>query len=47
LTQFSPSTSKLRGFSPFNQIVLSLVDVSNVFHDSFLDNIQAKMCQTV
>jgi len=33
------------GFSPFNKILLSLFDVSNVFQDSFLANIEAEMCQ--
>jgi len=28
--------------SYFNQILLSLFDTSNVFHDSFLANIEAK-----
>jgi len=47
LTQFSPSTSKLHEFSPFNQILLSLFDVSNVFYNSFLANIEARMHQMV
>jgi len=34
LYQFSPSFFKMREFSPFNQILLSLSDVSNTFHDS-------------
>jgi len=29
-------------FSPFNQILLNLFDVSNVFHDSFLATIEAE-----
>ena len=32
--QFSHSSFKMREFSPFNQILLSLYDVSNTFHDS-------------
>ena len=32
--QFSPSSFKMREFSPFNQIWLSLSDVSSTFHDS-------------
>ena len=35
--QFSPSSLKLREFSPFNQLLLSLSDVSSAFHDSMLD----------
>jgi len=35
------------GFSHFNQILLSLFDVSNVFYDNIWVNIEAKMCQTV
>jgi len=27
--------------------LLSLIEVSNVFHDSFLAKIEAKMCETV
>jgi len=27
--------------------LLSLFDISNVFHDSLLANIEVKMCQTV
>jgi len=34
LDQFSPSYFKIRGFSPFNQILLSLFDISNTFHNS-------------
>jgi len=33
-------------FSPFNKILLSLFDVSNVFQDSLLVNIEVEMCQT-
>jgi len=33
------------GFSPFNKILLSLFNVSNVSQDSFLANIEAEMCQ--
>jgi len=43
LAQFSPSTSKLREFSPYNPTLLSLFDVSNAFHDRFLVNIEAKI----
>jgi len=32
--QFSPSSSKMREFSSFNQILLSLSDISSAFHDS-------------
>jgi len=39
--------SKLSGFNPFNQILLSIFDVSNAFYDSFLVNFETKMCQTV
>jgi len=34
LYQFSPSSFKMREFSHFNQILLSLFDVSSTFHDS-------------
>jgi len=34
LYQFSPSSFKMREFNPFNQILLSLYDVSSTFHDS-------------
>jgi len=34
LYQFSPSSLKVREFSAFNQILLSLSDVSSAFHDS-------------
>ena len=32
--QFSPSSFKMYEFSPFNQILLSLSDISSAFHDS-------------
>jgi len=35
----------MREFSHFNQILLSLVNVSNAFYDNFWVNIEAKMCQ--
>jgi len=47
LNQFSPSSFEIRGFSPFNQILLSLFDISSAFHNSIWFNIKAKMCQTV
>jgi len=47
LDQFSSSSFEIRGFSSFNQILLSLFDISIVFHNSILLNIKAKMCQTV
>jgi len=31
--QFSPSSFEIRGFSPFNQILLGLFDVSYAFQD--------------
>jgi len=37
----------MRGFSPFNQILLSLFDVSNAFLYNIWVNIKAKMCETV
>jgi len=40
LVQFSSSTLKLCGFSPFNQI-------SYAFHDSLFVYIETKMCQMV
>jgi len=33
LNQFIPSYLKLRGFSPFNQILLDLFDVTYAFQD--------------
>jgi len=42
---FSPPTLQMFGFSHFNKILLSLFDVSNVFQDSFLANIEAEMYQ--
>jgi len=33
LNQFSPSSFKIRRFSPFNQNLLGLFDVSYAFHD--------------
>jgi len=35
------------GFSPSNQILFSSFDVSDVFHDSLLVNIEAEICQTM
>jgi len=32
--QFSPSSFEIREFSPFNQILLGLFDVSYAFQDS-------------
>jgi len=37
----------MRRFSPFNQILLSLFDISNTFYDNILVNIKEKMCQMV
>jgi len=34
LDQVSPSSFKIRKFNFFNQILLSLIDISNVFHNS-------------
>jgi len=47
LAQFSPLTLELWCFSRFNQILLSLFDISNVFHNNFLVNLETKMYQTV
>jgi len=33
LNQFSPSSFEIRGFSPFNQILLGLFDISYAFQD--------------
>ena len=35
LDQFSPSSFEICGFSSFNQILLSLFDISSVFHNVF------------
>jgi len=34
LEQFSHSSSEIREFSSFNQILLNLFDISNVFYNS-------------
>jgi len=34
LNQFSPLSFEIYEFSHFNQILLSLFDISNVFHNS-------------
>jgi len=47
LDQFSPPSLEMRRFSPFNQILLSLFDISSAFHNSIWLNIKAKICQTV
>jgi len=47
LNQFSPLSFEIRGFSPFNQILLNLFDLSSTFHNIIWFNIKAKMCQTV
>jgi len=47
LNQFSPSSFEICGFSPFNQILLSLFGISSAFHNNIWLNIKAKMCQTV
>jgi len=39
LIQFIPSTLVLNEFNYLNMILLSLFNVSNMFHDSFLTNI--------
>jgi len=36
----------MREFNPFNQILLSLFDISSTFHNSIWLNMQ-KMCQTI
>jgi len=45
LTQFSPPILQMFGLSLLNKNLLSLFDVSNLFQDSFLANIETKMCQ--
>jgi len=45
--QFSFSSFKICGFSLFNQILFSLVDISSAFHNSIWLNIKTKMCETV
>jgi len=47
LDQFSISSLETRGFSSFNQILLSLFDISSTFHNSIWLNIKTKMCQTI
>jgi len=47
LDQFSPLFFKIREFSYFNPILLNLVGISKVFHNSIWLNIKAKICQTI
>jgi len=47
LVQFSPQILQMFEFSLFNQIVLSLFNISNEFEDNFLANIEVTVCQTV
>jgi len=47
LDQFSHSSFEIRGFSPFNQILLGLFDILNAFHNNILVNIKTKMCQII
>jgi len=47
LNQLSPSSFEIHGFSHFNQILLSLFDISSTFHNSIWLNIKAKICPTV
>jgi len=47
LDQFSTLFFEIREFSPFNQILLSLFDISSTFHNSIWLNIKVKMCQRV
>jgi len=47
LDQFSPSFFEIREFKHFNQILLSLFDISSAFHNNIWLNIKAKMCQTI
>jgi len=39
--------SKSTYFETFNQILLSLFDISSTFHNSIWLNIKAKMCEIV
>jgi len=34
LDQFNPSSFEIHGFSPFNQILLNLFDISSTFYNS-------------
>jgi len=45
--QFSPSSFEIHRFSHFNQILLSLFNISNAFQNSIWLNIKTKICQTV
>jgi len=47
LDQFSHSSFKIHEFSHFNQILLSLFNISSTFYNSIWLNITTKMCQTV
>ena len=45
--QFSLSSLEMREFSLSNLILLSLVDISNVFYDNIWVNIKVKMSETM
>jgi len=45
--QFSNLSFEIHEFSHFNQILLSLFDISNTFHNSIWFNIKTKMFQTI
>jgi len=47
LDQFNYSSIKICEFNLFNQILLSLFDISSVFYNSIWLNIKVKMCQTI
>jgi len=47
LDQFSPPTLEMHGIIFFNQILLSLFDVSKIFYDNIWVNIEAKIYQMV
>jgi len=40
--QFNFSSFEIRGFNPFNQILLSLFDISSAFHNNIWINIKTK-----
>jgi len=47
LDQFNLLFFEIREFNPFNQILLSLFDISNAFHNNFGLNIKANTSNSI
>ena len=47
LDQFSHLSFEIREFNSFNQILLTLFDISSAFHNGIWLNIKAQMCQII